>query len=44
MHGDFMVSLINFPGDPIQNTTVHTVYIPEGVWYDFATGKANSGP
>jgi len=29
--------------DPVMNRTIHKFYIPEGVWYDFKTGKKFPG-
>lgn len=30
--------------DPIMNRTVHSFYIPKGIWYDLKTGKKFPGP
>lgn len=35
----FMISPIIKPMDPDMNRTIQRFYIPEGVWYDFKTGK-----
>ena len=37
--GSFMISPIIEPMDPIINRTIQRFYIPDGVWYDFKTGK-----
>ena len=29
--------------DTVMNRTIHRFYIPEGVWYDFKTGKKFPG-
>lgn len=31
------------PKDPIMNRTVHRFFVPDGVWYDFVTGKKFPG-
>ena len=31
------------PKDPIMNRTVHRFFVPDGIWYDFVTGKKFPG-
>jgi len=31
------------PKDPIMNRSVHKFFVPEGIWYDFVTGKKFPG-
>ena len=39
----FMISPIIKPLDEVFNRTIQRIFIPEGVWYDFKTGKRFSG-
>lgn len=39
----FMISPIIKPLDPDMNRTIQRFYIPDGVWYDFKTGKKYLG-
>ena len=39
----FMISPIVTPVDEVINRTIQKYYIPEGVWYDFKTGKRYLG-
>ena len=39
----FMISPIIKPLDPDMNRTIQRFYIPDGVWYDFKTGKRYLG-
>ena len=41
--GDLMISPILDKKDLLMNRTVHRFFIPEGVWYDFKTGKKFPG-
>lgn len=41
--GELMVSPILDKKDLLMNRTVHRFFIPEGVWYDFKTGKKFPG-
>lgn len=41
--GELLVSPILEKKDLLMNRTVHRFYIPEGVWYDFKTGKKFPG-
>lgn len=41
--GDLLVSPILSKKDLLMNRTVHKFYIPEGIWYDFKTGKKFPG-
>lgn len=40
---ELLVSPITSPKDNLMNRTVHRVYLPEGTWYDFKTGKKFPG-
>lgn len=40
----FLVAPILTKKDPVMNRTIHSFYIPKGVWYDFKTGKKFPGP
>ena len=31
------------PKDPVMNRTIHRFFVPDGVWYDFVTGKKFPG-
>lgn len=39
----FLICPILTRKDPLINRTIHKFYIPEGVWYDFKTGKKFPG-
>lgn len=41
--GDLLVSPILTKKDTLINRTIHRVFIPDGVWYDFITGKKFPG-
>lgn len=41
---EMLVSPILSKKDHVMNRTVHSFFIPEGVWYDFKTGKKFPGP
>ena len=43
LFGDMLVSPILTKKDALINRTIHRVYIPDGVWYDFITGKKFPG-
>ena len=36
---ELLVAPITNPKDPIMNRTIHKIFLPEGTWYDFKTGK-----
>lgn len=36
---ELLVAPITTKKDPIMNRTIHRFYLPDGVWYDFLTGK-----
>jgi len=40
---ELLVSPITTPKDTLMNRTVHRIYLPEGTWYDFKTGKKFPG-
>ena len=40
---ELLVAPITNPKDPIMNRTIHKIFLPEGTWYDFKTGKKFSG-
>ena len=40
---NILVSPLITKKDPLINRTIHRVFIPEGVWYDFFTGKKFPG-
>ena len=40
---DILVSPIITKKDTLINRTIHRVFIPDGIWYDFITGKKFSG-
>ena len=40
---ELFVSPITEPKDPIMNRVVHRIFLPEGTWYDFKTGKKFPG-
>lgn len=40
---ELFVSPITDPKDEIMNRVVHRVFLPEGIWYDFKTGKKFPG-
>lgn len=40
---EFMVAPILSKKDVVMNRTVHRFYMPEGIWYDFTTGKKFPG-
>lgn len=40
---ELFVSPITDPKDPVMNRVVHRVFLPEGTWYDFKTGKKFPG-
>lgn len=39
----FMISPITKPLDEVFNRTIQRIFLPDGVWYDFKTGKRFSG-
>ena len=39
----FLVCPILEKNDPVMNRALHNFYIPEGIWYDFVTGKKFPG-
>ena len=41
--GDMLISPILTKKDLLINRTIHKFYIPEGIWYDFKTGKKFPG-
>ena len=40
---ELFVSPITEPKDPVMNRVVHRIFLPEGTWYDFKTGKKFPG-
>ncbi len=40
---EMMVAPILTKKDPIMNRTIHRFFVPEGIWYDFKTGKKFPG-
>lgn len=40
---ELFVSPITDPKDPIMNRVLHRLFIPEGTWYNFKTGKKFNG-
>ncbi len=40
---ELLVSPITSPKDVLMNRTVHRIYLPQGTWYDFKTGKKFPG-
>lgn len=40
---EMFVSPITNPKDETMNRTIHKMFIPEGIWYDFKTGKKFPG-
>lgn len=40
---EFFVSPITEKKDPIMNRTIHKFYMPDGIWYNFLTGKKFPG-
>jgi len=40
---ELLISPITSPKDPLMDRVIHKVYLPEGVWYDFKTGKKFPG-
>lgn len=40
---ELMVAPILEKKDSVMNRTIQKVYVPEGIWYDFSTGKKYSG-
>jgi len=41
--GNMLISPILTKKDPLINRTIHKFFIPEGIWYDFTTGKKFPG-
>lgn len=41
--GELLVSPITTPKDIVMNRVVHKVFLPDGIWYDFKTGKKFPG-
>jgi len=41
--GDMLIAPILTKKDELINRTIHKFYIPEGIWYDFKTGKKFPG-
>lgn len=41
--GDMLISPILTKKDELINRTIHKFYIPDGIWYDFKTGKKFPG-
>ncbi len=41
--GDMLIAPILTKKDPLINRTIHKFFIPEGIWYDFKTGKKFPG-
>lgn len=40
---ELLISPITSPKDPLMNRVIHKLYLPEGMWYDFNTGKKFPG-
>ncbi|MEG2458068.1 MAG: glycoside hydrolase family 31 protein [Bacilli bacterium] len=40
---EIFVSPITTPKDKIMNRVVHNLFLPDGIWYDFKTGKKYNG-
>lgn len=40
---ELLVSPLTDPKDPVMNRVVHKFYLPDGMWYDFKTGKKFPG-
>ncbi len=41
---EMFVSPILSKKDPVMNRTIHSFFVPDGIWYDFKTGKKFPGP
>ncbi len=40
---ELLVAPITVPNDIVMNRSIHRLYLPEGTWYDFNTGKKFQG-
>ena len=40
---ELVISPLTSPKDPLMNRVIHKLYLPEGLWYDFKTGKKFPG-
>lgn len=40
---ELIISPLTSPKDPLMDRVIHKVYLPEGLWYDFKTGKKFPG-
>ena len=40
---ELLISPLTSPKDPLMNRVIHKVYLPDGLWYDFKTGKKFPG-
>lgn len=40
---EMFVSPITNPKDEVMNRTIHKMFVPDGIWYDFKTGKKFPG-
>lgn len=40
---EFIISPLTTPKDPLMNRVIHKLYLPDGLWYDFKTGKKFPG-
>lgn len=40
---ELIISPLTSPKDPLMNRVIHKLYLPEGLWYDFKTGKKFPG-
>lgn len=40
---EFIISPLVSPKDPLMNRVIHKIYLPDGLWYDFKTGKKFPG-
>ena len=41
--GTMLISPLTNPKDKLMNRVIHKLYLPEGTWYDFKTGKKYPG-
>ena len=40
---ELLISPLTSPKDPLMDRVIHKLYLPEGLWYDFKTGKKFPG-
>ena len=40
---ELFIAPITTPKESVMNVVIHNFYLPEGIWYDFVTGKKFPG-